>query len=215
MELSYLQIFLYLNVFVIGGLLALAVQHAILHFKHKNEDDKPIKQQKPDNHLPADLREKLIQESEDKYQAIINHSALDLEKDLQKISDKVDGKLEKLGNEIVDDETKRYQNDIEKMRKNAIDTMGSVEKEISDHQQKLIEELEKQKTELRAKMTEEIATEKEKLVQQIDTKLADAVTSFLIETLGHNVDLGAQNKYLIEMLEEHKSELIKGVKDEA
>ena len=64
-------------------------------------------------------------------------------------------------------------------------------------------------------MTEEITNEKEKLIQQIDTRLADAVTSFLIETLGHNVDLGAQNKYLIEMLEEHKPELIKGVKDEA
>jgi hypothetical protein len=48
----------------------------------------------------------------------------------------------------------------------------------------------------------------------MDTKLADAVTSFLMETLQHNVDLGAQSAYLTAMLDEHKDELVKGVKHE-
>jgi hypothetical protein len=45
--------------------------------------------------------------------------------------------------------------------------------------------------------------------------LADAVASFLIETMQHNVDLGAQSTYLTTMLEEHKTELTKGIIDEA
>ena len=58
------------------------------------------------------------------------------------------------------------------------------------------------------------AAEKQQLIAQIDTKLADAVTSFLVETLGHNVDLGAQSDYLISVLDEHKAEFTKRVTDE-
>lgn len=216
MNLTFLEAFLFVNVFVIGGLLALALQHAYIHFKHRGDDhEKNSKRTKQDNHLPPELREKLIQDSEEKYRAVINHSASDLENDLQKIANRVDGKLEKLSSEIVDDETKRYQTDISKMRKEAETAMILAQKEIVDHQQKLKEELEKQQVEAKAKLEEEIAAEKDKIIQQIDTKLADGVTSFLIETLGHNVDLGAQNAYLIKMLEEHKAELTKGIKDEA
>lgn len=216
MNFTFLEGFLFVNVFIVGGLLALALQHAYIHFKHRDDDHEKLRKSiKQDNHLPADLREKLIQASEVKYQAVIDHSATDLGNDLQKITNRVDSKLEKLSNEIVDDETKRYQTNIDKMRKEAETAMASAQKEIADHQQKLKDELEKQQVASKAKLDEEIATEKEKLLQQIDTKLADGVTSFLIETLGHNVDLGAQNKYLIEMLEEHKIELAKGIKNEA
>ena len=52
------------------------------------------------------------------------------------------------------------------------------------------------------------------MIQQIDTRLAEAVTSFLIETLQHNVDLGAQSAYLTAQLEEHKADFIKEVADE-
>ena len=57
--------------------------------------------------------------------------------------------------------------------------------------------------------------EKQRLLQQIDTKLADAVASFLMETLQHNVDLGAQSAYLTAMLEEHKTDFAKELSDES
>jgi hypothetical protein len=63
-------------------------------------------------------------------------------------------------------------------------------------------------------MVEEVAAERQALIQQMETKLADGVASFLTETLQHNVDLGAQTAYLTAMLEEHKDELTKGLKDE-
>jgi hypothetical protein len=43
--------------------------------------------------------------------------------------------------------------------------------------------------------------------------LGDAVASFLIDTLQHEVDLGAQTNYLIKTLDEHKDELKKEVDD--
>lgn len=62
-------------------------------------------------------------------------------------------------------------------------------------------------TQMEAKLTEEMAAKKQFLSSQLDTKLADAIGSFLTETLGKNVDLGAQTSYLTAMLEEHKDEL--------
>mgnify|MGYP003296595883 CR=1 FL=1 len=72
-----------------------------------------------------------------------------------------------------------------------------------------------QQDSLIAKMKEDVAAEKARLIAQIDTKLADATVSFLLETLQHNVDLGAQTAYLTGVLEEHKDEFKKEVSDEA
>ncbi|MFZ1812343.1 MAG: hypothetical protein WAU02_02335 [Candidatus Saccharimonadales bacterium] len=57
------------------------------------------------------------------------------------------------------------------------------------------------------KLQEEMAAKKQFLATQLDTKLADAIGSFLTETLGKNIDLGAQSAYLTTMLEQHKDEL--------
>ena len=62
-------------------------------------------------------------------------------------------------------------------------------------------------TQLEANLTKEMETKKQFMATQLDTKLADAIGSFLTETLGKNVDLGAQGAYLTAMLEAHKEEL--------
>ncbi len=120
----------------------------------------------------------------------------------------------------------RYRIQLEQIRKEAATAIGSAQDEISKHQTELKAALEAEQTEARAKLSEEITAEKQRLVQeimaekqqllsQIDTKLADAVASFLIETMGHNVDLGAQSAYLTSLLEEHKADFKREVSNEA
>ena len=120
---------------------------------------------------------------------------------------------------------KRYHESLDELRRQTEATIGSAQAEIIAHQADLTAKLSDRqaeleaalgirRVELEAKMTDELATEKQLLAQQVDTKLGDAVASFLAETLQHNVDLGAQSAYLTAMLDEHKAELIKGVRDE-
>lgn len=71
----------------------------------------------------------------------------------------------------------------------------------------------KAQQQLEAQLAESIEQKKQFLAKQIDTKLADAITSLLVESLGKNIDLGAQAPYLTALLEEHKDELKQGVKD--
>ena len=52
----------------------------------------------------------------------------------------------------------------------------------------------------------------ERVAEQLEELRAKGVD---LDTLQHNVDLGAQNSYLIATLEEHKNDFKKGVSDEA
>ena len=109
----------------------------------------------------------------------------------------------------------RYRALIDELRKQSETTAVGGQSKLAEHQAELSARLDERQIELEAKLSDEMIAEKQRLTQQVDTKLADAVASFLIETLQHNVDLGAQSAYLTAMLEEHKAELTKGIVDEA
>jgi hypothetical protein len=213
MDASFLQIFLLINIFLIGALSAIALQHAYVHFKpHQKEvRPRPVPQ---GGHLPPEVREHLLQESQAHFQAVLNRSAEELRRDLQSTTEALDKQLEKLGSEILKDEMKRYQANLDQLRAQAETTLTTAQTDVAAHQEDLKARLAERHTQLETKLVEEMTAEKQRLIQQIDTKLADAVTSFLMETLQHDIDLGAQTTYLTTMLDEHKDELIKGISDE-
>lgn len=62
-------------------------------------------------------------------------------------------------------------------------------------------------TELEQQLEAEMAKQRTAYQAAIDTKLSEAIVSFLSDTLGQHVDLGAQAPYLIQQLEAHKEEL--------
>jgi hypothetical protein len=200
----FLQIFLLVDVFLIGLFGATALRHYRAHTKQtKPEAEKPGP--KPEDvHLSAAARQRLLEESQAKFEASIENSAHELQKDLIDTSAKINKTLEQLSTTIVGNELEHYRAELIKLRKQAEVDMDKIEGEIAIHQ-----------TELKNKLAKEIEAEKQVLIKQLDTKLADAVTAFLVETLQHNVDLGAQAAYLTSMLDEHKDELIKGVGGES
>lgn len=202
--MDFLQIFVLANVFVIGALTALALQHAYAHFKpHPSQDKKSHPATQPVQLSPA-MKDHLLEQAKTNFQATLNRSATEFGHDLKATAAQLNKELDKLGTEIIDDEMKRYHANLDELRAAAEATITGAQTEIAGHQ-----------ADLKTKLAEEIAAEKQRLIQQIDTKLADAVLSFLMETLQHNVDLGAQSAYLTGMLEEHKAELTKGIADEA
>ena len=141
-------------------------------------------------------------------------SAIDLQRDLGFISDKLNRQLEKLGSDIVNSESERYRKTIEALRKQAETTIKDATADVNDHQTDINTKLTKRQTELEENLRKKLADEQALLIKQIDTKLSDAVISFLTETMQHNVDLGSQSDYLVAMLEEHKDELKKEAVDE-
>lgn len=214
---TFLQLFLLLNVFLIGVLTAISVRHAYAHFRPQHHEPEKPQPRHQVVHLPPATRERLLHESETKFQAVLDRSAAELQHDLQSTTTQLNKQLTSLGSAIANEEMRRYRASLDQLREQTETAIGGAQAEISDHQKELKDRLAKKQAELEAKlaerqaeleskMNEELEIEKQRLLSQIDTKLADAVASFLMESLQHEVDLGAQNKYLLAMLEEHKED---------
>jgi len=212
---TFLQIFLLVNVFLIGAIFATALRHAYAHFRpRQHEIEKPHQPTAQVVRLPLEVKEHLLQTAQINFQSVLDHSNAELEHDLKATVDQLNNRLEKMGVDIVNDEMRRYRMDLDQLRKQTEANISGAQTEITQHQADLKSKIDQRRAELESKLQEEINIEKQFLIQQFDTKLADVVISFLTETLGHNIDLGAQSAYLMSMLEEHKSELIKGINDE-
>lgn len=211
----FLQIFLVTNVFAMGVLATVAFRHAKAHFNPKKPETHKSTIQNQAVHLPNDVKEKLLQSAQIRFQSVLNHSANELQHSLGTVSEQLGKKVEKISNEIIDVEMKRYQDTLEQLRKQTESSIAGSQVEIINHQTDLKTKLTDRQKQLEDEMVERVKAEKQLLIQSMETRLGDAVASFLSETLQHNVDLGAQSSYLISMLEEHKSELTKGVSDEA
>ena len=208
----FLQIFLLINVFLIGVLTAVGVRSAYVHFRSPKEQPKPS-HPALEVELPTETKEQLLKEATDKLQSIVDHSADEFQHNLRATATKLNTQLEHLGGEIVTNEMTRYRLSLDELRAQAKAAFATAENDVTTHQAELEKALVERRKELETKMLEEIAAEKAKLLQQIDTRLSDAVVSFIIETLGHNVDLGAQTAYLTSVLEENKEQLKKEVSD--
>jgi F0F1-type ATP synthase membrane subunit b/b' len=204
---TILQILLLLNVFFMGALAVVAFRHAYAHFwPHAHEPEKPAMPAVDPLHLPAEVKESLIHEAQANFLAVLNGSVGELEHDLKDTAVKLTTQLEELGSQVATTESTRYAATLEALRQQTEAALTAAQSEISQHQADLKARLTEQQNELQAKLAEQMAAEQQQLIKQIDTKLADAVASFLTETLQHNVDLGAQTAYLTATLEEHKDE---------
>lgn len=200
---TLLDIFVYLQVFVIGILATIAFRHAYAHFRPDHREPEIPLPPLPNTELPADVKQRLLQASEAQFQQVIKHTAGQLQGDLQVSAAQINHLVNNLAAEIISGELERYRVELSQLRQQADTEMGGIRSEVAKHQ-----------AEIKSQLDQEIAAEKQKLINQINTKLADAVGSFLVETLQHNVDLGNQNAYLVSMLEEHKADFIKEVSDE-
>ena len=188
MSTTFFQIFIIVDVFIAGILAALAVSHGRAHYRPAPHDAEQPQ-------LSAATKERLLRKSETQFQKVLEHSVDDLTHDLESSSDQINELIKRFAGDIVNDEMERYRVELAKLHNQAETDMGGIKKAVAGHQQ-----------ELEMQLAKEMEIEKQRLVTQIDIKLADAVASFLLEALGHNIDLGSQQDYLVSLLEEHKAE---------
>lgn len=68
-------------------------------------------------------------------------------------------------------------------------------------------ELAKRRVELFKQLDEEVTVEREKRMETFNAKFNDVVTSYITESLGSQVDLGAEAPYIFEVLNTHKDDI--------
>jgi hypothetical protein len=203
--LIFLQIFLVVDILAAGAVAALALEHTIAHLRHRRIEERTMlsPQLILPNYLTPEVMEKLAQESEAQLHDAVIRSTSQLEQNLTVTSALLDKLVKRLGAQIVGDELERYRIELGELRQQAQKDIVIVK-----------EDLTRKRAELETQLVAELTAEKERVIRQINTKLSDAVGSFLVDTLQHNIDLGTQEKYLMTLLEEHKAEFIRKVEDD-
>jgi hypothetical protein len=202
----FLVIFLLVDVLMIGIFAPMAIRHAQAHFWHKKQEGTGGTKQHgavQNGHLPPSIREHLLEEAQRNFQHVLDTSAKELQQDLAGTTLEIHKLVEKMGTEAVASELENYRTRLAELQKKTEEDMAGMRETIAAQQE-----------ELKAKVAADIQAEKQRLLSQIDTRLGDAVTSFLLDAMQYEVDLGAQGPYLTKLLEAHKDEFKKEVSDE-
>lgn len=214
--MSFLEIFLVANAFVIGVVVTLAVQYGLAHRRSTKAPAKASQQNTP---VPAAVRERITKQAEENFQGIVNRSSLQLQHDLGATGTQLNKLLEKFGSEVLDDEMRLFRANVADIRANTQSSLSGAQDQIAVQQKAILESLATRQADLDAKLSgrqaeleaeleQSFAAQKDALTSRLNDKMNDAVLAFLLETLGHEVDLGAQADYLIATLEANKAELL-------
>jgi F0F1-type ATP synthase membrane subunit b/b' len=99
---------------------------------------------------------------------------------------------------VIEEELSAYHQTLEQVRQSATQAMEQIRQAV-----------EQQRIELRQGMEADMATEKQHMVDKFNAKMGDVVSSYIAESLGGGVDLGAQMQYILASLEAHKTEITK------
>lgn len=206
--------FLYINLFIIGVVTTLALQAWRAHRRQK-ATEKRLHLPKKTLSMPNALREQLLDQAWHEFETMLDRSRTELAHDLESTTTRLDKQLNELGTTVIKDELAKTEATVDQLRQSAETTIKAIEADMIKQQQTIGTNLNEYQAKLFGKLGEEAAAAQANLKATLDAKLSDAVASFLVETLRHDVDLGAQMPYLLKTLEEHKAELIAEVTNEA
>lgn len=213
--MSFLEIFLVANAFLIGVVITLAAQFGLAHRRSTKTPVKPT-QNTP---IPAAVRERIAKQAEENFQGIVNRSGLQLQHELGATSTQLNKLLEKFGSEVLDDEMRLFRTNVADIRASTQGALSGAQDQIAVQQKAILEslasrqaeldaKLAQRQTELESELEQSFATQTDTLTKRLNDKMNDAVLAFLLETLGHDVDLGAQADYLVATLEANKAQLL-------
>jgi len=157
----WLQIFILVNVFLLGIIGTVAFMHYRSHLR----PEEPVKKQ-PLPMLPLDARQRLIEEAEDDYAKVLHKSAVAFEKDLEVTSSHLSEQLAKIGTTIVTDEMDRYKSELETARDATAKRIGTSDAEIEAHQAALRAQITERQTTMDTKLAEHQAELEQKLAER-------------------------------------------------
>jgi DNA anti-recombination protein RmuC len=102
--------------------------------------------------------------------------------------------------ETTTQELEKYHANLQAVSKQSAEAFQNLQTEITTKRAQLLKQLD-----------EEVATEKTKRMNEFNAKLNDVVASYIVESLGNQVDIGAEAPYVFEMLATHKEDIKRDV----
>lgn len=189
---------------LIGAVVALALAIALgvswLEHNHAKPAAAPAGQtaQAPKVELDATAAAALKQELETAYRRQIQELTGTFAQDLAATSKKLSDQVERLTTEVISTELEQYQATMDQVRGIADQAAAQIKAAM-----------EQQQAGLQQAVEQAVAAERDQRLAQIDSRLSQIISSYLVESLGSGVDLGAQADYIVQSLESHKEDIKK------
>jgi hypothetical protein len=142
--------------------------------------------------------EELNRRVEEAYSQKVTEATKGFGEDLTATSKRLGEQVERLTTNVITSEIQQYQKTLDQVRAAAEGASAQIQQAVTQQQ-----------TELRTAMEATIKAEQERRLGLIDARLADIVTSYITESLGAGVDLGAQTDYIVQALEARREDIKK------
>jgi vacuolar-type H+-ATPase subunit E/Vma4 len=130
----------------------------------------------------------------------LHNAAQDAAQRLQKsLNNSVDQVASDISDRLATDlraEFEKYHVSLSALRDQTIDQFGKIQQDLDHRRLELIEHVDRQ-----------VALEQEKRLIRFNERMNDVVTSYIAESLGNQVDLGAQTDYILQTLEANKEQI--------
>lgn len=134
--------------------------------------------------------------AEEQMQAAVEASKGRLQESINKSIDTVASRIGQVADTTVNQEFEKYKVTMEALQTQSVQEFTRLQQELQNKHNELMQNFEVQ-----------VAAEMEKRMDKFNEHLNDVVSSYIAESLGNNVDLGAQSMYIIQTLEQHKEDI--------
>lgn len=197
--MDFLQLLLAINVLILAISL-FWIFHLYGKLRHDPRSGKHGAHSESHNILSKQELEQIKQKAIHHLDVTINRSVKDLESTLQSTVSSVNSTTQTAVTNVLEKELKAYRSSLENLRN-----------KTADESKKLQQEFALQKEDLTKELKQNIDQQRQAQMDLFNDRLSDVVSSYLVESLDKNVDLGAQMKYIITSLEAQKADIKKDV----
>lgn len=112
----------------------------------------------------------------------------------------ISAKTEEMAKITLSQEFEKYQSSFAALREETIKEFGELQNQLDKRRDQLVIDMDAQ-----------YKKQQEARIDSFNERIAEVVSSYLVEALDKGVDLGAQSKYIIHTLEAHKEDIKKDI----
>lgn len=136
----------------------------------------------------------------DQFDQVIHDATKRLKQSLNQTLSKVEQEVNNELTGAATEEFANYRKSVTALTKQNNDQLASLQKDFDTWRQSFSVQLE-----------QTMAQERARTAEELDRRINDVVSSYLLEALGSNVDLGAQAPYIMQALDAHKEDIKKDI----
>ncbi len=171
---------------------------AWLQQRHLHQEALAAKRKAHPSYLSQKTKIELEAAAKQEFAQAIRSSRSQFTKQLTATSRKLSGDLQRMTKQVVNQEVAGYEQLLVEERQAVVKTIRDVQAATA-----------KEATIGRRDVQRQLEREKAELIKRLDARFADVLGSYLVDSLGEQVDLGAQQPFLLKTLAENRERLRK------